>query len=208
MGAVHLRMVELERDGEHRPEQPPPVLAPDQERIVEYAAVHAHGTVDLVLRKGRGADDHAVRQVVVLARFGDLPRELQIIVVEPLRIVRKGDVARADFAPPVGDDRIDRDRIVPHQPVADRQHIELLDAAGGAADAPAHEHIELQPFPVTQTHEARDVERPEKRHHRHGRLHPHFVSVGAGRLFRIYFFHTFVLESDNKSSGSILQEIE
>ena len=113
-----------------------------------------------------------------------------------------------ELTPPVGDDGIDRDRIVPYQLVADRQHIKLLDAAGGTADAPAHQHVELQSFPAAQTHQTPDVERPEKRHHGHRGLHPHLEGIGAGRLFRIYFFHTFVLESDNKSSGSILQEIE
>ena len=198
MGAVHLRVVELERDGERRFKEPPPVAAPDQERIVEHAAVHAHGPVDRVLRQRRGADHHAVCQVVVLARLGDLPREPQVVVVEAEQIIGKRKVARADLAPPVGDDGIDRDCIVPYQLVADRQHIELLDAACSTADAPAHQHVELLSFPARNQNQTRHIERPEKRHHRHGRLHPHLKGIGAGRLFRIYFFHTFVLESETK----------
>lgn len=191
MGAVHLGVVELERDRKRSLQPTAPAFAPNHERIVEYTAVHTHGAVDFVLRQSGGADYHAVRQVVVLARLGDLPGEPQVIVVETVQIVGKWDVARADLAPPVGDDSIDCDRIVPYQLVADRQHIKLLDAACSAADTPAHEHVEFPTFPAAQTHEARDVERPEKRHHRHGRLHPHLEGIGAGRLFRIYFFHTF-----------------
>ena len=90
MGAVHLRVVELERDGEsvvlrNRRRYRPQI----RERIVEHAAVHAHGPVDRVLRQRRGADHHAVCRVVVLARLGDLPREPQVVVVEAEQIIRK-----------------------------------------------------------------------------------------------------------------------
>ena len=191
MGAVHLRMMELERDGERRPEQPPPVSAPDHERIVENTAVHAHRTVDLILRQSGGADHHAVCQVVVLARFGHLPRKPQIVVVEPPQIVRKGNVARTHLAPPIDDDGIDGDRVVAHQLAADGKHIKLLDAGGRPADAPAHQHIEFQTIPAAQTDQTRDVERPEKSDHRHGRRHPHLESIGAGRCSGIDFLHGY-----------------
>ncbi len=198
MGAVHLGVVELERDRKRSFQPTAPVFAPDQERIVEYAAVHTHGAVYFILRQRRGADDHAISQVMVRTCLGHLPGQAQIVVVELPQVIGKGNVARADLAPPVGDDGIDRDCIVPYQLVADRQHIELLDAACSTADAPAHQHVELLSFPARNQNQTRHIERPEKRHHRHGRLHPHLKGIGAGRLFRIYFFHTFVLESETK----------
>lgn len=51
MGAVHLGVVELERDRKRSFQPTAPVFAPDQERIVEYAAVHTHGTVYFILRQ-------------------------------------------------------------------------------------------------------------------------------------------------------------
>ena len=120
MGAVHLGVVELERDRKRSLQPTAPVFAPNHERIVEYPAVHAHGTIDLVLRKGRSADDHAVRQIVVRIRFSHLPRESQVVVIEPPQIVGKGNIARTDLAPPVCDDGIDCDRIVLYQLAADR----------------------------------------------------------------------------------------
>ena len=93
MGAVHLGVVELERDRKRSLQPTAPAFAPNHERIVEYAAVHAYGTIDLILRQRRSADNHAVGQIVVRTRFGHLPCKSQIVVVEPLQIVRKGNVA-------------------------------------------------------------------------------------------------------------------
>lgn len=179
MRPVHLRMVELKRNGKRRFQEMPFVLAPYQERIVEYAAVHSHRAVDLVPRESGGAYDHAIRQIVVFARFGDLTREPHIIVVEPPQIVGKGDIARTHLAPAVGHYGVDGDLVVLHQLVADWQQIELFHAARRTADAPAHRHIELKTLFAAQTHEARHVERLEKRHHRHRRAHPHLESVSA-----------------------------
>ena len=157
MGAVHLGVVELERDRKRSFQPTAPVFAPDQERIVEYAAVHTHGAVYFILRQRRGADDHAISQVMVRTCLGHLPGQAQIVVVELPQVIGKGNVARADLAPPVGDDGIDRDRIVPYQLVADRQHIELLDAACSTADAPAHQHVELRSFPARNQNQTKNV---------------------------------------------------
>ena len=56
MRAVHLRVVELERQLQCRPEQPAVIFAPDDERIVENAAVHAHRAVDFRVHDGGGAE--------------------------------------------------------------------------------------------------------------------------------------------------------
>ena len=55
MCAVHLSMVELERQPQRCPEKPLMIFAPDEKRIVENAAVHADSAVDLGIHDGGGA---------------------------------------------------------------------------------------------------------------------------------------------------------
>ena len=62
-------MVELERQLQRRPEKPLMIFAPDDEWIVENAAVHADSAVDFGIHDGGGADDHAARQVVIFTAF-------------------------------------------------------------------------------------------------------------------------------------------
>lgn len=114
MGAVHLGVVELEGDGERPPPEVPSVLAPDEEGVVVYAAVHAYCAVYLGLDEGGGADDHAVGEVVVCAGLGDLAGQAQVVGVELLQVVGEGHVAGTDFALPVGDDGVHRQPFVPY----------------------------------------------------------------------------------------------
>lgn len=87
MGTVHLGVMELKGDGQGIPEELPAVSAPDHERVVEDAAVHAHGPVDLGVDDGGGADDHTgFRQIPVLAAFCHLSGIGQIIPVEDCRL--------------------------------------------------------------------------------------------------------------------------
>ena len=60
MCAVHLRVMELEREGQVIPQPFLFVSAPDNERIIENAAVHADGSVDFRVDNGGCADDHTV----------------------------------------------------------------------------------------------------------------------------------------------------
>ena len=82
MRPVHLGVVELERNDEARSPQAAFVFAPNQEGVVENAAIHAYGPVDIVPGEGGSADDHAVRQIVVEAGFGCLPGKFQVVFVE------------------------------------------------------------------------------------------------------------------------------
>ena len=82
MCAVHLSMVELERQLQRRPEKPLMIFAPDDEWIVENAAVHADGAVDLGIHDGGGADDHAARQVVIFTAFRNCARQPQVVGIE------------------------------------------------------------------------------------------------------------------------------
>lgn len=179
MGTVHLRVVELKRHAERRPEQPSAVLAPNQEGVVEYAAVHAHCAVNVVLRECRSANDHTVGQVVVRTRVRHLPRETHIVTVERRQVIGTGYVARTDLALPVEHNGIHGEGVVLHQPAVHGQEVELFDTAGSFADAIAHQHIELHARPAAEAHKARHVQRLEERDHRHRCAHPHLKSVGA-----------------------------
>ena len=76
MGAVHLGVVELERDRQSPFPQMPSVSAPDHKRVVEYSAVHSDCTVNVILDQSGCADDHTVGDVVVPAAFRHLPGQL------------------------------------------------------------------------------------------------------------------------------------
>ena len=75
MGAVHLGVVELERDRQSPFPQMPSVSAPYYERIVEYPAVHSHCTVNVILDQSGSADDHTVGDVVIRAALRHLLRQ-------------------------------------------------------------------------------------------------------------------------------------
>lgn len=91
--AVHLGVMELERYGERGFKPPFPISAPDYEGVVVDAAIHADGAVDVAFRQCRGADDHAVGDVVVLACRSGLPCEIQVVVVEGAQAAGIWDVA-------------------------------------------------------------------------------------------------------------------
>lgn len=94
MCTVHLRVVELERKGKGGFQPRAFVLAPNDEGIVEDAAIHANGAVYLVMGKSRGAYDHAFfREIVVNAASCYLSCKMQIVIVELLQILVEGYVA-------------------------------------------------------------------------------------------------------------------
>ena len=187
--AVHLGVMELEGDGQGPFLKVAPVFAPDQEGIVEYAAVHADGSVYIVLRQGRRAYDHAVGKVVVLTAFGYLTGQAQIVGVELFQVVRKGDVAGAYFPVFIGDNGADGYAVVLDQLLADWKHIELLGAACRPSYAPAHQHVEFHPGPPAHPDQTGYVQCLEKGEHRHRGGHPHLEGIGPCRLARIDFSH-------------------
>lgn len=82
MGAVHLCVMELKRHGQGGSEPSPAVSAPDQEGVVEDAAVHPDGSVYVILSQRGRAYHHAVGDVMVLTSPGSLTGQAQIIGVE------------------------------------------------------------------------------------------------------------------------------
>ena len=80
-------MVKLEGERQCGPKNPLSIASPEEEGIVENAAVHADGSVDLGLYNGGGTDHHTVRQVVILAVLCCLACQAQIIGIESRKIV-------------------------------------------------------------------------------------------------------------------------
>ena len=83
MLSVHLSVVELEGYGQIVSEKFLSVPAPDDEGIIEYAAVHAHSAVDFGVNYCGCADDHGVfRQVTVETSVRNFCGKFQILPVE------------------------------------------------------------------------------------------------------------------------------
>ena len=145
MCAVHLGVVKLERQLQRRPEKSFLIFAPDEEWIVENAAVHADGPVDFGIHNGGCPDNHAFRQIVVFAVFGYGACQPQVIGVELRKAARKRHIAGADLTVPVFHDSIYRYAVILQQLTPDRKQSELPDPACRPADTPAEKHIEFQP---------------------------------------------------------------
>ncbi len=133
--AVHLGVVELEGDLESRLEEAALVPSPNEERIVEDAAIHSYRPIYVVLHQSRSADNHTVGQVVISATLGHLPCERQVLFIEEGQILAEGDIARADLALLVRYDGIDGEAVELHQLPAFGQQIELLDRGRSLAYA-------------------------------------------------------------------------
>ena len=189
VGAVHLGMVELEGDRQCRLEKAPFILAPDGERVIEDAAVHTHCTIDTILGQGRGPYSHTVRQVVVLAALPNLGGKGQIVPVELGQICGKGNIAGADPILSVQDDGVDGKTIIADQLLTHGKGVELLNAAGGFADAPAHQHIEFKALPAAVTQKPGHIQGLEESEHRHGRVEPQGIGFRPPGFLRIDFGH-------------------
>ena len=152
MCAVHLSMVELERQLQRCPEKPLMIFAPDDEWIVENAAVHAGGAVDLGIHDGGGADDHAVGQIVIFTAFSNFVCQQQVVSAELRKVGAKRHIAGADLAGFVFYDSVHRDAVILQQLASNREQVKLLDLAGSLVNTPAEKHIEFQPVLVAESH--------------------------------------------------------
>ena len=190
MSTVHLGVVELERYGQGGLEPRSLVLTPNHKRIVEYAAIHTHSTVNFILRQSRGADHHTLgREVMVGAALRHLLCKAQVVAIELRQILTIRQIARTHLARCVGNNGVYSHSVVLHQLIAHGQHIKLLDLHGGTTNAVAHQHIEFQPSLAANSHEARDIKRFEKCNHRHRSLHPHLKGISTSCLLGIYLSH-------------------
>ena len=82
MRPIHLRVVELERNGKRRFQQAVFVFAPNKKRIIKNAAIHTDNTVYFILCQCGSSDNHAFCQVVVDATFSHLFGKLQIVLIK------------------------------------------------------------------------------------------------------------------------------
>ena len=185
MRAVHLGMVELERQLQRCSEKPLAVFSSDEEGVVENATVHADGSVDLGVHNGGGADHHAVGQVVVFAGFRRLPRQAQVVGTELRQVSGKGHVAGADLAGLVPDDGVHGQGVILQQLPPHGKRIELPDPTGGFSDAPAQQHVEFESFSAAEAGKGRYIHRFEERYHGVWRVHPQFIGFCPGGGFRI-----------------------
>ena len=143
--AVHLGVVELEGDGQRGLEESPPVFAPSQEGVGEHLGVDAHHRVDFAFWQRRGVDGHVLfAQEVVLVGVADLTCQPEVVLVEPLDVLREGYVAEMGFALGGHHDGVYRQAVVLPQMSAGWQGVELGDGTCRVADAPTHQHVGLQ----------------------------------------------------------------
>ena len=189
VGAVHLGMMELEGDCQGGLEKAPFIFAPDGKRVIEDAAVHAHCAVDIILGQGRGAYNHAVLQVMVLAAFPNLSGKGQIVPVELGQIRGEGNITGADPVLSVQDNGVYRKTVIADQLLAHGEGVELLNAAGGFADAPAHQHIEFEALPAAAAQQPGHIQGLKESKHRHGSMEPQGIGLRPLRFLGIDFGH-------------------
>ena len=149
MAAVHLCMMELERDGKGDFSPLLAITAPHHHRIAELISVLVDNAIQFCLYHGRCADNHMVIEKRTLAFSCCVCGQILVIVTKLLQIVGVGNVARVNATPAILHDDVDSKTVVLEQFSLLGQHIELLDATGRLSYAPTKEHIEPIPFPFT-----------------------------------------------------------
>ena len=180
MCAVHLGVVELERDGKIVPEQLLPVPAPDQKGIVENTAVHSYGTVDFGVDDGRGADDHAgFGQIPVLTAFCHLGSVGEIVPVKLIQISGEQEIAGTDFSVFIFYNGIYGNGIVLYQLISYRKQVEFRDTGGSFANTVIQKHIEFQMLSSADADQVGHIHGFEKGNHGIGCLHPEGKSHGS-----------------------------
>ena len=93
MGTVHLCVVKLERDCEACLEPQAAIAAPYEERIVEYAAIHANCTVDVVLSQRRCPYYHTVSDVMIFTSLCNPACQANIVVIKKAEIIAEWYIA-------------------------------------------------------------------------------------------------------------------
>lgn len=109
---------------------------------------------------------------------------LQILRVEFIQIIILADVAGADFAALVFDNRIYRERVILNQLVAYRKKIKFFYSFRSLSDAVIHQHIELQMISLADFDKVCNIKSFEEGYHRIRSVHPKFVRCGSGCFFR------------------------
>ncbi len=195
VAAVHLHVVELERDGQLGLEPFFAVFAPHHHRVEELVSVLVADAVELGLDHRGGADNHVAVEEATLALFRHFGGQRDIVAVELLQVVGEGDVAGVDAALAVAHHHVNSDLVVAEELAVLGQQMQFLSPAGGLPDAPAHQRVELDAALPAGSQQVAHVHRLHQRHHRHGRGHPHLEGEGArGFLGVDFLFHFWELD--------------
>ena len=98
VGAVHLGVMKLERDGQGGLQPTFTVTAPGEEGIGKDAAVLIDDAVEFRARDSRCADDDGFIVQDVLTRLADGLCQMQVVGIKCLQIIGDGHVAEAESA--------------------------------------------------------------------------------------------------------------
>ena len=110
--AVHLHVVELERDRQQRLEPAFAVFAPHHHRVEELVGVLVADAVELRLDHRGGADNHVALKETALALRRHLGGLLHVIAVELLQVFGKRNIAGVDAALAVSHHHVDGNLVV------------------------------------------------------------------------------------------------
>ncbi len=141
--AVHLHMVELERDGQQRLGPAFAIFTPHHHRVEELVGVLIDDAVELGLDHRRGADDHVAVEEYALALRRHLGGQLHVVAVKLLQIFGIWDVARVDASLTVAHHHVDGDLVVLIQLSGLRQQ---CNSSVLLATLPMHQHISVLNF--------------------------------------------------------------
>ena len=139
MSSVHLNVVKLEGDRQRGLEPSLAIFSPHHHRVAELIGILIHDAIQFCLYYGRCADNHAVFDKTAFT-FSRRPLgKLQIIPIELLQIIRKGNITKVNPALPVCNDDINDKLVKAKELSIFRQQVKLFYIAGSPANAPAHQ---------------------------------------------------------------------
>ena len=121
---------------------------------------------------------------------------MHVVGIKHLQVVADSHIAEAESALDIIGYHVDGHAVVFIQLSILWQHIELLNLRCSLADAPAQQHVELEPSLSARLAQSRHVEGLGECHHGHGRLCPQLEDNGPVRVLGIDFlFHRFLFVS-------------
>ena len=143
MSAVHLYVVELERDGECGLQPIATVLAPHDHGVAELVGILVYNAVEFGLYHCRCAYNHVVVEKLTPALCCNLCGQPVVVVGELLDVVGVCNVARVDSALAVFDNHVDGYAVIFEEFALLGKQIKFLNLGRGLAYAPAEQSVEF-----------------------------------------------------------------
>ena len=140
---------------------------------------------------------------MVLAALPNLGGKGQIVPVELGQIRGEGYITGADPVFSVQDDGVYGKTVIADQFLTHGECVELLNAAGGFADAPAHQHIEFEALSATAAQQPGHIQGLEESKHRYGRMEPQGIGLRPLGFLWIDFGHDFSFHKKKTWSRTI-----